>query len=173
MAVKVNIRANAAEVTLPPIVQPIENPRSFVNFLREIRKEAIPLTKNERKRLRREVSALITGFVSLLVVSRAYAAPADVEMSPDVAILFMWLIKAAVMLVAFLAIICMVSAGIMRMFNQEQYAQAWTQNIMKGLGQAVLSAPIVLTICYICHLLFAQSPLFVDPWPAIASFFTK
>lgn len=169
MGVVINIRANPSEVTIPivPIV------KVTPNFILQVRKDVINLPRAEKKRLSRELIATLTGLMSVCITNRAFAATPQVEVSPDVGALFMWMATAGVMIMVFMAIVALMAAGVMRMFNQEQYAQNWTQNIMKGLGQGILAAPIVLTMVFICHLLFNKSPVFVDPWDAISTFFGK
>lgn len=161
----INIRANPADITLPavPVVMP--------NFIVQLRKDVINLPKAERKRLIRELIATSTGLLLVLAQQTALAAPPDAALGPDIPQLFGYLIRMVVVCAVGLAIVLIPVAGIWNMFNQSEAAQKWTQNIVKGFGQAMLGPVAIISIVFLCHLLFGGTGGFVDPWIEVSKFF--
>lgn len=170
--VKINVRANPAEVTVPaPVPGP---PHITPNFILQVRKEVINLPRWERKKLMRQLIATSTGLLLVLAATQtAMAAPADEMLAPDVTALFGYLIKMMVVVGVAIAILLLPVAGVWNMFNQTETAQKWTQNILKGFGQVIMGPVTIIAVVYLCHLLFGEKGPFVDPWVEVSKFFLK
>ena len=72
-----------------------------------------------------------------------------------------------VLMVAVSVVLCigmLVAAGVLRALRKKKEATDWTVDIIKGLTQVILSAPIVFLIYYVSVKMFAGSGWFISPF---------
>jgi uncharacterized membrane protein YozB (DUF420 family) len=85
-------------------------------------------------------------------------------MPPELLELLLTLLKISVGAAVILSAICLVFAGVLRMFRKRKEANEWTVDIIKSIIQILVAVPVVFLIYYVANLLFGHSGWFVSPF---------
>lgn len=85
-------------------------------------------------------------------------------MPPELLELLLMLLKISVGAAVILSAICLVFAGILRMFRKRKEANEWTVDILKSIIQILVAVPVVFLIYYVANLLFSGNGWFVSPF---------
>jgi uncharacterized membrane protein YozB (DUF420 family) len=85
-------------------------------------------------------------------------------MPPELLELLLTLLKISVGAAVILSAICLVFAGVLRMFRKKKEANEWTVDIIKSIIQILVAVPVVFLIYYVANLLFGHSGWFVSPF---------
>jgi uncharacterized membrane protein YozB (DUF420 family) len=85
-------------------------------------------------------------------------------MPPELLELLLMLLKISVGAALLLSAICLVFAGVLRMFRKKKEANEWTVDIIKSICQILVAVPVVFLIYYVANLLFGHSGWFVSPF---------
>jgi hypothetical protein len=85
-------------------------------------------------------------------------------MPPELLELLLMLLKISVGAAVILSAICLVFAGVLRMFRKKKEANEWTVDIIKSIVQILVAVPIVFMIHYVANLLFSGNGWFVSPF---------
>jgi hypothetical protein len=83
---------------------------------------------------------------------------------PELLALLLKLLVIAVGTAVILAAILLVGAGVMKMFRKRKEANEWTVDIIKGLIQILVAAPVVFLIYYLANMLFSGGGWHVTPF---------
>lgn len=147
-----------------------------VNFhMQTLIEEVNQLPKKERSKIKQQIltfQATVATFLLLPLKSMANTStsvpvtslPNSAEgIPPEIMDLLIGLLKISVAVGVVLAAILLVSAGIGKMFRMKE-ASKWTQDIIRGLVQILLSVPVVFIIYYVASLIFKGSGWFVSPF---------
>ncbi|WP_349774038.1 hypothetical protein [Lederbergia lenta] len=136
-------------------------------------KEVIELTKKKRKEYKKIVKSFIaTGMSYLTLSSRSMAQTKTTPLQPEGALglpidfiePMMTLLVLALAVAFVLAMVLMMSAGAMRMFRQKKLANDWTEDILRGFTQILLSIPVIFVIYYVAVKMLKVSELFMSPF---------
>jgi hypothetical protein len=147
-----------------------------VNFhLPTLLKEVKGLPKNKIEGYKRVIKTFIvtaSSFLMLPLKSMANTSiptgtnlPTQAEgLPPELLNMLIKLLVISVGSAVILAAILLVGAGIMKMFRKRKEANEWTVDIIKGLIQILVAAPVVFLIYYLASLLFSGSGWHVSPF---------
>lgn len=72
-----------------------------------------------------------------------------------------------VSMVAIAVVVCigmLIAAGVLRALRKRKEASEWTVDIVKGLTQVILAAPLVFLIYFIATTLFSGTGWFISPF---------
>lgn len=118
--------------------QKTESDFFILNLQREVRNNPVQAIK-----MKKSLSQSLTVFTSFLALTHPALATNGLPAEIDAALLKIQLICLGIS--AGLAVICLMLAGMFKMFGLSSKAQTWTWEIIKGLIQ-VLIAPVVVGI---------------------------
>ncbi|QEG13657.1 putative membrane protein [Bacillus phage vB_BspM_MarvelLand] len=123
--------------------------------VQEVDGKRVKKIKKMKKLLKVAVSVL---GVSLNTAPKAFAATATIASSTlTPAMIFKYGLMVASIAVAVgvvTSIVALSMAGTYRMFGKKQEANAWSQDIIRGLVQVLISIPSVYLLYYLAKLLF-------------------
>lgn len=155
-----------------------------VNFqMNTIMEEVKVLPKKERKKYQKIALSFIAAMGSFMVfASKSMAAtnplPTLGQSTPATTLpsvgssvvppeLMEIMTSVLVLMVAVAVVLCigmLMAAGVLRAMRRKKEAADWTVDIVKGLTQVILSAPIVFLIYFVAVKLFAGSGWFISPF---------
>lgn len=129
------------------------------NLIEEVMQEVDGKRVKKVKKMKKllKVTMSVLG-MTLNTAPKAFAATAAVTSSAITpAMIFKYGLMVAGVAVAVgvvTAIVMLAVAGIYRMFRKKQEADAWSQDILRGLVQVLISIPSVYLLYYLAKLLF-------------------
>ena len=155
-----------------------------VNFhIQTLEEEVKLLSKKERKQYQKialSFVATLGSFMAFASKSMAATSPFPVSGQPTMGTtlpnvastgippeLMEIMTSVLVLMVAVSVVLCigmLVAAGVLRALRKKKEATDWTVDIIKGLTQVILSAPIVFLIYYVSVKMFAGSGWFISPF---------
>ena len=152
--------------------------KDHVNFqLPSLLEEVNQLPKSQKKEYKKIAASFLATFSSFLVSgSRSMAAtvqqssstqtvlPNSMGIPPELA---QFLNTGLVMMVAIAVALCigmLISAGVLRALRKRKEASEWTVDIIKGLTQVILAAPLVFLIYLVATILFNGTGWFISPF---------
>jgi hypothetical protein len=138
--------------------------------------EVKKLPKKKIKEYKRIVQTFLTtasSFMALPLKSMANTLPSTGATTlpthaegipPELLELLLKLLVISVGSAVVFAAILLVAAGVNRMLGKRKESSEWTIDIIKGLVQVMVSAPVVFLIYYVVSLLFSGSGWFISPF---------
>jgi hypothetical protein len=146
-----------------------------INFPIKIWEEEVNLlSQKERKANLKLVKSFIASTISFLSLSsKSMAAPSVANtvnpmsiggIPPEIMTPLVQLLGTALGLSVALAMILMMSAGAMRMFRQKEKAISWTNDIIRGLIQILVSIPVVFLLYLAVTTILGNFSIFSKPF---------
>jgi hypothetical protein len=163
--VAISIKAKGLDPLVKYNFSPMEERVDFLaaQFREEVMRETggkqLKKIKKLKKLLKASMSVLAAGIsmAPKAFAATGMAAPAAETITP--ALVMKWgLTLATISVSAGVAIgfIMLTIAGIYRMFRKRQEADAWSQDIIKGLIQVLIAVPTVYVLYFLAQLLFSH-----------------
>ena len=181
--VKVNLCVRDPKEYLNYIQFKPMNVNPHVNFQMEsLLEEVKELPKARRKEYKKIAASFLITLSSIMPLgSRSMASTlqqsssspvlpattlptAQVGMPPE---LTQFLSGSLVMMVAIAVVLCigmLIAAGVLRALRKRREASEWTVDIIKGLTQIILAAPLVFLIYFVATMLFNGTGWFISPF---------
>lgn len=162
----------------------VKNPKSYVkyntssmtlddniNFPIEIYvKEVMNLSKSKKKSYKKIAKTFLMTVMSFQIfTSRSMASTLTITPSqdsvglllpPDFLHLCLSIIVTLTALAIVVAVVCMIAAGVARMFNLKSFSVDWIANIIQGLTNALMALPVVLFIYFLVVSILKILPIF-------------
>jgi hypothetical protein len=144
-----------------------------INFPIQIWKEEVKkLSNHQRKTNLKIVKSFIASTISFLSLSSKSMAASSTAINPmsiggippEILEPLVQLIATALGLSVALAMILMMSAGVMRMFRQKEKAMKWNTDIVKGFLQIMLSIPICYLLYFAVVTILSNFTIFTKPF---------
>ena len=153
------------------------------NFQTQIEEEVKHLSKKERKKYQKIAMSFVVTMGSFMAfASKSMAATSPLppfgQATPVTTLpsgvatgippeLMEILTGALVLMVGVSVVLCigmLMAAGVLRALRKKKEATDWTVDIIKGLTQVIVSAPVVYLIYYVSVKMFAGSGWFITPF---------
>lgn len=154
-----------------------------VNFQLEVVEEVNKLPKLKKKQYRKIAASFLMTLASIIPFgSKSMASTLQQSQLNPVATtvtslptsqvgipaeLASFLSGGLVTMVAVAVVLCigmLIAAGVLRALRKRKEASEWTVDIVKGLTQIILSAPLVFLIYFVATMLFSGSGWFISPF---------
>jgi hypothetical protein len=163
----------------------VKEPKTYLNYnlqsfkINELNfqtmvKEVKLLKPKQKKKYQKIAKSLIAGTLSFISLSsKSMAAPSTSSAINPMAIggipqeilePLITLLATALGLSVALAMVLMISAGILRMLRQKEKAISWTTDIIKGLIQVLIAIPVVFLLYFIVTSLLGDFTIFTKPF---------
>lgn len=154
----------------------------IINFhIPTLLKEVSQLTRKEKKQYKKIITSfLVTAGSIFLSASKSMAngvqqsplsvtvpattLPTSVGLPPELMEIMSTLLVITTGAAVMICIGMLVLAGILRAMRKRKESSEWTVDIVKGLVQVIMAAPVVFLIYYIATILFGGSTWFVSPF---------
>ncbi|PKR82875.1 hypothetical protein [Heyndrickxia camelliae] len=136
-------------------------------------KEVINLAPHQKKKYQKIIKTFIGTTVSFLMLSSRSMAQglagtasqpsSTLGLPPDFIEPILLLIKMALGGSFLLAILLMIAAGTLRMLRQKKQAVEWSNDIIRGFTQILLSIPVIFLIFYVAIKLLGNFTTYISP----------
>lgn len=176
--IKCNIRGMNSTVNVDTksfSLQYEKSSEKAINFINSLEKEVMKLSSKEKKSLKKKLLAISTSISTLSLTTHAMASTQNLQIqdvfSNDLITFIVGLVGGSVAIGVLLALLTGTWSGIIQMFNMEAQAKKWRKNILDGTGVMLFFPVVIIMIVLLGHLLFGNTPVFVDPWNFITHLF--
>ena len=150
-----------------------------VNFhIPTLLEEVKHLKRKEKKQYKKIITSFLTTAVATLTLSSKSMAntaqapqsisvtnlPTSVDVPTELMEIMSNLLVISTSAAVFICIGMLILAGLLRTMRKKKEATEWTSDIIKGLVQVIVAAPLVFLIYYVASSLFAGTGWFINPF---------
>lgn len=170
----------------------VKNPKDYLNYhftsfeanesinfhIPTLLKEVSQSTRKQKKQYRKIIASFLATVSSTLLLSSKSMAntnlqsqsipvtklPTTVDVPPELMEIMSTLLVISTSLAVFICIGMLILAGLLRTMKKRKEATEWTSDIIKGLVQVIVAAPLVFLIYYVASSLFGGTGWFINPF---------